>query len=237
MSAGSQEPTVAGLRNMEVLGEKGQCPFALAQHTEKFWNVFFQTFRANALLQWWYSSVYFCSYGYPSVAIFRVHAAEWQAIMLTLWKNICSEEKVVVLALWSCASLHPRALQWSCTQFLSWCLVCWAGSERLASAQFQLRSRRQRGLEVYLSIWENSAFPGKLRSLSVTGRTWEATQEATLFAVLALCTHSSWWLLFETTLGKLFSVPRTFGLVFVISETKTFRQGKVVIRKSASFFW
>ena len=37
---------------MEVLGEKGQCPFALAQHTEKFWNVFFQNFRANALLQW-----------------------------------------------------------------------------------------------------------------------------------------------------------------------------------------
>ena len=37
---------------MEVLGEEGQCPFALEQHTEKFWNVFFQTFRANALLQW-----------------------------------------------------------------------------------------------------------------------------------------------------------------------------------------
>ena len=33
-------------------GEKGQCPFALAQHTERLWNVFFQTFRANALLQW-----------------------------------------------------------------------------------------------------------------------------------------------------------------------------------------
>ena len=27
-------------------------------------------------------------------------------------------------------------MQWSCTQFLSWCLVCWAGSERFASAQY-----------------------------------------------------------------------------------------------------
>ena len=143
--------------------------------------------------------------------------------MLTLWKNLRSVEKVVVLALWSCASLHRRVLQWSCTQFLSWCLVCWAGSERFASARFQLRSRRQRGLEVYLSIWENSAFLGKLGSLSVTWRTWEATQEATLFAVLALCTHFSWWLLFETTFGKLFSVPRTFGLVFRDQWDKNFQ--------------
>ena len=28
---------------------KGQCPFALVQHTEKFWNIFFQTFRAGML--------------------------------------------------------------------------------------------------------------------------------------------------------------------------------------------
>ena len=135
-----------------------------------------------AIATWVHSNlIFFGSYGYPSVAIFRVHAAEWQAIMLTLWKNLCSVEKVVVLALWSCASLHPRALQWSCTQFLSWCLVCWVGSERFVSARFQLRSRRQRGLEVYLSIWENSAFLGKLGSLLVTWRTWEATPEATLF--------------------------------------------------------
>ena len=33
-----------------------------------------------------------------------------------------------------------------------------------------------------------------------------------------------------------FSVPRTFGFVFVISEANSFRQGKVVINKSASFF-
>ena len=90
-------------------------------------------------------------------------------------KNLRSVEKVVVLALWSCASLHPRALQWSCTQFLSWCLVCWAGSEQFSSARFQLRSRRQRGLDNYLSIRENSAFLGKLGSLSATWRTWEAT--------------------------------------------------------------
>ena len=28
---------------------KGQCPFALLQHTEKFWNGFFQTFQAGLL--------------------------------------------------------------------------------------------------------------------------------------------------------------------------------------------
>ena len=107
-------------------------------------------------------------------------------------KILHSAEKFVVLALWSCASLHPRVLQWSCTHFLSWCLVCWAGSERCASARFQLRSRRQRGLDIYLSIWENSALLGKLESLSVTRRTSDATQEARHFAVLSLCTHSSW---------------------------------------------
>ena len=127
-------------------------------------------------------------------------------------------------------------LQWSCTQFLSLCVVCWAGSERFASARFQLRSTRQCGLEVYLSIWENSAFLGKLGSLSVTWRTWEATQEATFSAVLALCTQSSWWHLFETTFGKLFSVPRTFGLVFRDQWDKNFqtRQG---CKKQKCFFF
>ena len=86
------------------------------------------------------------------------------------WKDLRSVEKVVVLTLRSCALLHPRALQWSCTQFLSWCLVCSAGSERFASARFQLRSGRQRGLDVYLSIWEDCALLGKLGSLS---ETWE----------------------------------------------------------------
>ena len=67
------------------------------------------------------------------------------------------------------SSLRPTVE--SCA-LLSLCLVCWAGSERLASAQFQLQSRRQRGFEVYLSTWENSALLGKLGSLSVTWRTW-----------------------------------------------------------------
>ena len=31
------------------LGEKWQCPFALVQHTEKFWNISFQTFQAGML--------------------------------------------------------------------------------------------------------------------------------------------------------------------------------------------
>ena len=37
--------------------------------------------------------------------------------------------------------------------------------------------------------------------------------------------------------GKLFSVPRTGIYFFEISETKAFRQGKVVISKSVSFFF
>ena len=28
---------------------QGQCPFALLQHTEKFWNIFFHTFQAGML--------------------------------------------------------------------------------------------------------------------------------------------------------------------------------------------
>ena len=107
---------------------------------------------------------------------------------------------------------------------------CWAGSQRFAITRFQLRSRRQRGLEVYLSIWENSALLGKLGSLSVTWRTknWDAVQEATHCAVLALGhgTHSSWWLLFATILLANFSVcHERLDLFFVISETITFRQG------------
>ena len=191
--------------------------------------------RFRSIATWAHSNLFFGSYGYLRVAIFRVHAAEREAMLLTLWKDLCSVEKDVVLTLWICASLHPRALQWSCTQFLSWCPVCWAGSERFASSQVQLRSRQQRGLDVYLSIWEDCAMLEKLGSLSETWKTWDATQEATYFAVLALCAHSSCWLLFETIIGKLFSVPWTFGFVFVISETKVFRQDKVVISKSASF--
>ena len=44
--------TRANCRRAEKYGGirwKGQCPFALAQHTEKFWNIFFQTFRAGRL--------------------------------------------------------------------------------------------------------------------------------------------------------------------------------------------
>ena len=157
-------------------------------------------------------------------------------MLLKLWKDLRSVEKVVVLTLRSCASLHPRALQWSCTQVLSWCLVCSAGSERFASARFQLRSRRQRGLDVYLSIWEDSALLGKLGSLWETWRTWDATQEATHFAVLALCTHSSWWLLFETIFGKLFSVPRTLGFVFRDQWDKSFQTREGCNKQKCFFF-
>ena len=44
--------TRANCRRAEKYGGirwKGQCPFALVQHTEKFWNTFFQTFRAGML--------------------------------------------------------------------------------------------------------------------------------------------------------------------------------------------
>ena len=45
----------------------------------------------------------------------------------------------------------PLFPQWGCTHFSSLCLVWWSGSERCSSALFQLRSRRQRSLKVYLS--------------------------------------------------------------------------------------
>ena len=134
-------------------------------------------------------------------------------------------------------SLHPRALQWSCTQFLSWCLVCWAGSERFASARFQLRSRRQRGLEVYLSIWENSAFLGSLEVCQWPGELEKQRRKQ----------HSLRFWRFVRILPDDFPLRRLLAnfsvchelldLFFVISETKTFRQGNVVISKSASFFW
>ena len=127
-------------------------------------------------------------------------------------------------------------LQWSCTQLLPWCLVCWAGSERFASAWFPLRSRRQRGLKVYLSIWENASL-GKLGILSVTWRNWDAMQEE----------NSLRFRHFVRILPDDFSLRRLFAnfsvchklldLFSVISETNTFRQGKVVISKSASLFW
>ena len=166
-----------------------------------------------------------------------MHAAETQAIMLTLWKDLRSAEKVVVLALWSCASLHPHALWWSCTQFLSWCLDCWAGSERFASALFQLRSGRQRGLEVYPSIWENSAL---LESLEVCQ--WPGELEMQRREL-----HTLRFWRFVRILPDDFSLRRLLAnvsvrhelsdLFFVISETNTFRQGKVVIIKQKCFIF
>ena len=59
--------------------------------------------------------------------------------------------------------------------------------------------------------------------------------------------HSLWFWRFVRILPDDFSLRRLLAnfsvchklldLFFVISETKTFRQGKVVISKSASFFW
>ena len=124
------------------------------------------------------------------LAVMVTTASPFFACMQLRHKRSCWRfEKTFVLqkncrfSHWSCASLHPHALWWSCTQSLSWCLDCWAGSERFASARFQLRSGRQRGLEVYPSIWENSALLGKLGSLSVNWRTWDATQGDTHFVV------------------------------------------------------
>ena len=57
-----------------------------------------------------------------------------------------------------------------CTHFLSLCLVFRGGSERFGSARFQLRSTRQRGLQVYLSTdrtlswrvcWKVFQWPGE----------------------------------------------------------------------------
>ena len=175
-----------------------------------------------------HSNLIFCSYGYRSVAIFRVNAAERQTMLLTLWKDLRSEEKVVVLALWSCASLHPRVLQWSCTQFLSWCLVCWAGSERFASARFQLRSRRQRGLHGHLSF--------DLRELCLAWEAWKFVSDLeNLRCNAGSNTLCGFWR-YVRILPDDFSLRRFLAnfsvwhelldLFFVISETKAFRQGK-----------
>ena len=141
-----------------------------------------------------------------------MHVAERQAMLLTFWKDL--RRKSCLLGSLKVRFPSSPRIALELYAVLSWSLVCWAGSERFASSRFQLRCRRQRGLDSYLSVWENSALLGKLGSLSVTCRTWDAMQEATHFAVLALCTHSSWWLLFDTISGKLFSLPRNFGFVF-----------------------
>ena len=105
-----------------------------------------------------------------------MHATERKAMLLTFWKDLRSVEKVVVLALWSCADLYPRAPQGSCTHFLSLCLVCWAGSERFASARFQLRSCRQRELDVYFLY---------LRELCLAGETWKFTSDLEILRCIA----------------------------------------------------
>ena len=154
-------------------------------------------------------------------------------MLLTFWKDLRSIEKVVVFALWSCASLHHRALQWSCTQFLSRCLVCWAGSERFASARFQLRSRRQRarGLFIFprtLPCWGSLGvcqWPGELemqRRKQHTLRYWRHVR---------ILPDD----FFRRFLANFSVCNELLNLFFVISETNTFRQGKVVISKSAYF--
>ena len=192
--------------------------------------------RFRSIATWAHSNLIFGSYGHCSVAIFRVHAAERQMILLTLWKYLRSAEKVLVLALWRCASLHPRNLQWSCTQFLSWCLVCWAGSERFASAQFQLRSRWQSGctsifgLERTLPCWESLEVcqrPGD--SLEMQRR----KQHTLLFwpCVRILPDDFSLWLFFV----KFFSVPRTFGFVFRDQWDKSFQTSKCCNQQKCFF--
>ena len=183
-------------------------------------------------------TLFFGSYGYRSVAIFRVHAAERQAIMSTLWKDLPSAER---LSFWPSVVALPF-IPAPCGEVVrSSCLGGWIielDAKRFASARFQLRSRRQRGLEVFPSIWESSALPGRLRRLSVTWRAWDATQGAAHFTVLALCTHSSLWPLFEKILANFSVCHELLDLFFfVIREASTFRQGKVVVTKSASFFW
>ena len=150
-------------------------------------------------------------------------------------KNLRSVEKGVVLAIWSCASRHPRALQWSCIQFLSWCLVCWAGSERFACAWFScdldgsvvltyiFRSERTLPSWGSLEVCQRPAKLEKQRRKQHYLRFWRFVRILPddfclrqLLANFSVC-------------------HELLGLFFVISEAKTFRQGKVVISKSASF--
>ena len=117
----------------------------------------------------------------------------------------------------------------------SLCLACWAGSDRLDSAWFQIRFRRQVvrksifRLERAQPCWGivvGHQWPGELEM--------ECRQLYTLCG-FTLCTYSSWWLLFRTPFGKFFSMSQTFWFVFRDQWSNTLRQGKVVISKSVSF--
>ena len=98
-------------------------------------------------------ALYFGNYGYHSIVIF-LRACSWEpSDPVDALKRPSHSRKSCrfgPLKLWFSSSSRP-SVDRSCTQFLSSCLACSAWSERFASAQFQLRSRWQRGLEVSLS--------------------------------------------------------------------------------------
>ena len=170
-----------------------------------------------------------------------MHAAERLVIMLMLWKDLHSAEKVVLYPLKLRFPSSPRSVvSCTCTQFLSCCLDCWAGSEQFASARFQLRPIIYiiDGSVVWKPIlWSERTLPC-WGSLEV--RQWPGERE------MGKELHTLRFWCFVRILPDDFSLRRFLAnfsvchelldLFFVISEANTFRQGKVVMNKSASFF-
>ena len=134
-------------------------------------------------------------------------------------KNLRSVEKVCVLALWSCASLHPRA----CSGVVrSSCLGVWF-AELEVNGLPALDSRCDLDDSVvWRSFFRSERMP-HWGSLEFCQWPRELEMQCRKENSSALCTHSSWWLLFETTFCKLFSVPSTFEFVFRNQWDKYFK--------------
>ena len=81
---------------------KGQCPFALQQHTEKFWNIFFQTFQAGMLF------ISGCSSSELQLFVRCRQATKLLQVRLQQWiKKINSEQH-------SLQEWYVTTLQWKC---------------------------------------------------------------------------------------------------------------------------
>ena len=166
-----------------------------------------------------------------------MHAAERQAIMLTFWKDLRSAEKVVLLAIWSCASLHPRG----CVEVVrSSCLGVWI---------VELEVNGLPTLDSSCDLDDSVVWKSILRS-ERTLPCWGSLEVRQLPGELEMQRRELHTLRFWRFLRILpddFSLRRFLAnfsvchelldLFFVISEANTFRKGKVVINKSASFFW
>ena len=163
-----------------------------------------------------------------------MHAAERQAIRLTLWKDLRSAEKVVLgpLKLRFPSSPHPVVKLYAVLVLVSGLLSWkWTVCQRSIPAAIWTTA----WLEVYSSIWENSALLGKLGSSSVTWRTWDRTQGATHLAVGCFVRILPDDFSLRRFLANFSVCHELLELFFMISEANTLRQGKVVITKVLRF--